>query len=69
MKLLEKSVKINLISLIAILVIMVCVIVIVVVVYSYGEKECLADPVSYANNYSYNYWWDHVEGIRIGGVG
>ena len=21
------------------------------------------------NNYSYNYWWDHVEGIRIGGVG
>ena len=69
MKLLEKSVKINLISLIAILVIMVCVIVIVITIYSYGEKECVSSPLSYANNHSYNYWWDHVEGIRIGSIG
>lgn len=65
MKLLELEVRINLISLLAILVIIICVVIIAVVIYSYGEKECLSDPVAYANNYSHNYWWDYVVPIRF----
>ena len=64
MKLLEKHIKINVVSLIALLVIIVCVVLIVTVVYSYGENECIVDPVAYANNNSYDYWWDVVYAAR-----
>lgn len=64
MNLLNKYVKINVVSLIALLVIIVCVGLIVSVVYSYGENECIVDPVAYANNNSNNYWWDVVYAVR-----
>ena len=64
MKLLERHVKINVISFIALLVIIISVVIIVTVIYSYGENECLSNPVDFANNNSYDYWWDTVMPIR-----
>ena len=64
MKFLERHVKINVISFIALLVIIISVVVMVTVIYSYGENECIVDPVAYANNNSYDYWWDFVTPIR-----
>ena len=69
MKLLEQHIKINLVSLLCILLIVICVIVIVLVIYSLGEKECLRNPVDYANENHKNYWWDTVTPIRIGQIG
>lgn len=64
MKLLERHVKINVVSLIALLIIIISVVVMVTVIYSYGENECIVDPVAYANNNSHDYWWDTVMPIR-----
>ncbi len=69
MKLLERTIKINVISLIAIILLIICVVVIVLVIYSYGEKECISNPVDYANNYSHNYWWDNVVPINTKNYG
>ena len=64
MNLLKKHIKINVVSFIALLVIIICVVLIVTVIYSYGENECIADPVAYANNNSQDYWWDVAYPIR-----
>lgn len=32
--------------------------------YNYKNKECVSDPVAYANNNSEDYWWDFVQPIN-----
>jgi len=65
MKIWEKKIEVGLISLLALILIVICVQIILVTIYSYGEKECLSNPIDYANNYSNNYWWDYAVPVRI----
>ncbi len=59
-----KKIQIDLITLIAILLIIASLIVGTIAYYNYQNSLCILDPIAYANNYSENYWWDLVTGIK-----
>jgi len=64
-----KQIKIDVVTLIGILLLIVGLIVGGIAYYSYNNSECIANPVAYANNYSYNYWWDSVFPINTNQIG
>jgi len=55
-----KPIKINPIILIGIVLILVGLTLSMTFYYSVTTKECIRNPMDYANNYSDNYEWDEV---------
>jgi len=58
-----KEIKINVLTLVAIALIVSSLIIGIIAYYNYKNRECLKNPVAYANNYSDDYWWDYVQPI------
>lgn len=65
----KKKIELDPIFLIAIVLIVVSLIIGTVAYYNYNNRQCIRNPVEYANNNSYDYWWDYVVPIEIGRIG
>ena len=59
-----KKITISPITLIGIILIMVALIIGGISYYNYNNRECLRDPLTYANEHSDSYWWDSVQAIK-----
>ena len=59
-----KEIKLDILTIAGIVLFLLGTTMLFIMYFNQEGYSCIADPVSYANNHSNNYWWDYVQPIR-----